>query len=113
MGRAARARMPKSPPRYPPLEVRLAARLVARPGTGCIEWTGSVDGGGYGHIRRGSGLAKCHIVAWELQRGAVPDGLELDHLCVNPKCCNVDHLEPVTHAENMRRARERRSAANK
>lgn len=29
---------------------------------------------------------------------------ELDHLCRRPACCNPDHLEPVTHRTNMRRA---------
>jgi hypothetical protein len=45
--------------------------------------------------------------------GPVPEGLELDHLCENPPCCNPAHLEPVTHAENNRRAaqaRQRRKA---
>src|SRR5699024_2940082 len=42
--------------------------------------------------------------AWERVNGPVPDGLELDHLCMNPGCINVAHLEPVTHQENMRRA---------
>jgi hypothetical protein len=40
---------------------------------------------------------------WEHLVGPVPDGLELDHLCRNPGCVNPDHLEPVTHKENMLR----------
>lgn len=35
--------------------------------------------------------------------GPIPEGLELDHLCRNPACCNPWHLEPVTHQENSRR----------
>jgi hypothetical protein len=35
--------------------------------------------------------------------GEIPEGLELDHLCRNTLCVNPDHLEPVTHAENIQR----------
>lgn len=45
-----------------------------------------------------------HTVAYEYLMGKVPLGLELDHLCYNKRCVNPDHLEPVTHAENIRRA---------
>lgn len=38
--------------------------------------------------------------------GPVPEGLELDHLCRNKWCINPLHLEAVTHAENMLRARK-------
>lgn len=33
--------------------------------------------------------------------------LELDHLCENTSCINPDHLELVTHKENMERAYRR------
>lgn len=33
-----------------------------------------------------------------------PKGLELDHLCKNPPCCNPEHLDPVTRRENNRRS---------
>lgn len=60
---------------------------------------------GYGI--RGNRLA--HRVAFELHNGPIPEGLEIDHLCGNRSCVNVAHLEAVTHAENMRRAFQRRT----
>jgi hypothetical protein len=44
-------------------------------------------------------------VYYEAQYGPVPSGMELDHLCRVKACVNPDHLEPVTHAENMRRGK--------
>ncbi|MGL5917799.1 MAG: HNH endonuclease [Cetobacterium sp.] len=35
--------------------------------------------------------------------GAVPTGLQLDHLCRVRACVNPTHLEPVTHWENQLR----------
>lgn len=45
-----------------------------------------------------------HRVAYEIHVGPIPDGLEIDHLCRVRCCVNPDHLEPVTHRENMRRS---------
>jgi hypothetical protein len=36
-------------------------------------------------------------------KGAIPDGLHIDHLCRNRACCHPDHLEAVTPRENVRR----------
>jgi len=36
-------------------------------------------------------------------RCVVPQGLELDHLCRVSHCVRPEHLEAVTHAENVRR----------
>lgn len=70
---------------------------------GCWEWTGAKHRHGYGAFEH-VGTVYAHRVAWVLQNGPVPTGLELDHLCKNKPCVRPDHLEPVTHTENVRRA---------
>ena len=72
----------------------------------CWPWLGGIDGRGYGCAAAGNGRAvKAHRLAYQLLVGPIPEGLELDHLCRNRVCCNPVHLEPVTHRENLRRAR--------
>lgn len=71
----------------------------------CWVWNGGLDNHGYGAYRMpGKGRVKAHRVAYQQMVGPVPEGLELDHLCRNPACVRPEHLEPVTHAENVRRA---------
>lgn len=70
---------------------------------GCWMWTGSVDLHGYGRAYFGGKTTKAHKWMYERFVGPVPEGLELDHLCRTPGCVRWDHLEPVTHAENVRR----------
>lgn len=87
----------------PPL-VRLLDKTAFNTKTGCWEWTAAQTPGGYAsfHVK---GLAHAaHRVAYLLMTGPIPDGLHLDHLCRNKLCVNPDHLEPVTQAENNRRA---------
>lgn len=87
-----------------PLADRLASETEAGPG-GCVVWTGTRDGDGYGRLWVGPGgrTRGAHVVAYELRHGPVPDALELDHLCRVPACVNPAHLEPVTHRENVLR----------
>jgi hypothetical protein len=70
----------------------------------CWEWLGCHNPDGYGFMHCKGKSTPVHQLVYESMKGAVPDGLELDHLCRNRGCCNPDHLEPVTHAENMARA---------
>lgn len=71
----------------------------------CWLWTGGRDRLSYGRQPSGRTSVTAHRLVYELLIGPVPDGLELDHLCRIRHCVRPDHLEPVTHAENMRRAR--------
>lgn len=77
------------------------------PNTGCWLWAGTWSDSEYGHfwINDGKGGRPhgAHRVAYELFRGPIPEGLELDHLCRVHCCVNPWHLEPVTQQENLRR----------
>jgi len=69
---------------------------------GCWIWCGKTTSDGYGLVaNRKTKLV--HRVVYEWLRGLIPKGLTLDHLCRNTRCCNPDHLEPVTVRENIYR----------
>lgn len=78
-------------------------------GNGCWEWKGRKDSNGYGRMQMRVGGRRvyplAHRVVYEMVVGEIPGYLEIDHLCRNTSCVRPDHLEPVSHAENMRRTR--------
>lgn len=76
---------------------------------GCWLWRGNVNNRGYGVIGWRESPTKnrgtsAHRVAYQLFKGEIPDGYEIDHLCRVILCCRPDHLEAVTPDENRRRA---------
>lgn len=75
-------------------------------------WQGAPNREGYGRISRTYGATStAHRFIYEALRGPVPDGLVVDHLCRIRMCVNPDHLEPVTHVENVRRGQRAQAVA--
>ena len=54
----------------------------------------------YARINVGSGHGYAHRVVWIAKHGPIPDDLTIDHVCLNKKCVNVDHLRLLTRVEN-------------
>lgn len=91
--------------RWPSPAERLMARIEVDPETDCWIYTGQTNNRGYGLIHWNGSKNAAHRLSYEVHVGPIPEGLELDHTCRRPACVNPAHLEPVTHAENMRRTR--------
>ena len=80
-------------------------RIEREPMSGCWIWMGTWSTKGYGQFRWPSGRWQAaHRVVYELQRGAIRPGLQLDHLCLVKACVNPAHLESVTGRVNVLRA---------
>lgn len=108
------------------LPARIAAKVEVDP-SGCWLWRGASTrkrggSGRYGLVRWGRRdganqyrSAYVHRLTYHLLVDrAFPvfggrDGIQIDHICFVKQCCNPEHLEPVTNAENTRRywAKER------
>ncbi len=101
------------------IEKRFWAKVSPADNAGCLMWIGAKHRGGYGVFSpQGSSTKLAHIIAYEMQYGPVSDGLELDHnchtrdlscpggvTCRHRLCVNAEHIEPVTHRENVLRGR--------
>jgi hypothetical protein len=96
-----------------PLSKRFWEKVDIRGPDECWPWKAGKYKSGYGSISRGGrGTNTCsHIVAYELQKGLIPEGMDVLHSCDNPPCCNGRHLWVGTHCDNMH-DKERKNRAN-
>lgn len=62
---------------------------------------GKIHGYGVYTIKRKNKYA--HAVAYEFEKGTIPNGMECDHLCRVRACVRPSHIEPVTHYVNWLR----------
>lgn len=77
---------------------RLWDRVAVKGNDDCWLWLGSTRDG-YGTIKVDGRVQSVHRLVY----GPIPDGLEIDHLCRRPSCCNPRHLEAVTSQVNTLR----------
>lgn len=90
-------------------EQRLLGRYQIEETTGCWLWVGTLTWGGYGQIARHGRNVTAHRAMWEYHHGeTIPKGMTIDHLCLNRRCVNPEHVEVVTYSQNnLRRFQQR------
>ena len=66
----------------------------------CWNWTGYINLQGYGHFWLNYKICRTNRIAYLLSKGTPNDGLQVQHLCNNPSCCNPNHLELGNQSKN-------------
>lgn len=85
------------------LSANIEDHVMPIPESGCWVWMRGLLSNGYGITYVAGKQRVVHRVTYERKYGPVPVGLQLGHKCRVRSCCNPDHVEPVTQAENQRR----------
>lgn len=85
---------------------RVLTKVVMGP-RGCHISTYSVGSHGYAQVgwgyRDDRVVALAHRVMWTWFRGAIPQGMTVDHTCKNRRCVRLMHLRLLPNLENARR----------
>ena len=66
----------------------------------CWVWRGGTYPGGYGQFYKAGKHVGAHRQSYEMAKGAIPEGMQIDHTCHNRACVNPQHLQAVTHKQN-------------
>ena len=87
-----------------PVKDRIFDGVSMEPTSGCWLWTKYCNRLGYGMFDvPGRGMNPVYRISYEIFKGAIPAKFDIDHLCRNTGCVNPDHLEAVSHRENILR----------
>lgn len=69
--------------------------------SGCWNFTGALNGDGYGAIKSNGVQWRAHRLSWTLHHGEIPSKLDVLHKCIgNRRCCNPEHLYLGTVRQN-------------
>lgn len=69
----------------------------------CWMWTAAANSAGYGQIGIGGRAGRnyyAHRVSFTLANGPIPDGFQIDHICMTCRCVNPAHLRLATNKQN-------------
>lgn len=80
--------------------VRFLEKVDKSDAEGCWLWTGSRTEDGYGVMMIDGRKEIASRVAYRIQRGAIPEGLNVLHSCDNPPCVRGSHLFTGTQVDN-------------
>ena len=83
---------------------RMAQYIIENTGTGCTDWNGAKDQDGYPMFWYRGKTRRASRILWELVYGAIPVGLVVRHICDNPACLQIHHLQLGTPKDNTRDA---------
>ena len=78
----------------------------------CWLWTGFISEWGYGLFRFEGRMLGAHRFSYAHYKGPLIKGMVIDHLCHVRHCCNPDHLEQITKAQNNLRVLPRKSESS-
>lgn len=102
------------------IQLRFERHYIPEPNSGCWIWLGATirsrRGAYYGVMGRSASKRKiqggsndlAHRISYELHKGPIKDGKQIDHICANTLCVNPEHLNPDTQPNNIRLGHFRR-----
>ena len=69
-------------------------------GPDCWEWTAAKNADGYGSFWHNGAMVGAHRLSYAWEHGPIPDGMQVDHTCLNPPCVNPSHMRLATYLIN-------------
>lgn len=76
--------------------------ILEEKNNGCLECVShSKDDYGYTRIYFKGKHSRLFRVIYEQKYGEIPKGMVVRHICDNPSCCNINHLELGTPTDNV------------
>jgi len=94
--------VPKGIKRGFPITERFSAGYTINTSTGCWEWKGSQATGGYVQMKINKKCVLVHRLSYELHKGEITEGLQINHTCDVKHCVNPEHLYEGTQSDNMK-----------